>query len=107
MTRKRGITRLSKLLLSRCASYDSDMIEVYRVIRHSKSTIRISRHRKGNKHRDRVWGEARIHELSDKHFTRMFRLNRVAFNDLLQKISPLLPGIPMVWKRYRCLEGWF
>ena len=52
MTRKRGTTRLSKLLQSTCASYDSDMIETYRVVRHSKSTIRISRHRKGNKHRD-------------------------------------------------------
>ena len=92
MTRSRGTIRLSRLLSSTSASYDSDTIDIFRVIRHSKSIIRIKRHRKGNKHRDRVWGEARIHELSDKHFTRMFRLNRVAFNDLLLKISHLLPG---------------
>ena len=44
-----------------------------------------------NKHRNRGWLNDAFNELSEFEFTRMFRLNRVAFDDLLTKITDLMP----------------
>ena len=47
--------------------------------------------KKANKHRDRGWSIEAMEMLEDHEFTRMFRLNRQAFNDLLQKITLIMP----------------
>ena len=49
-------------------------------------------HRGGNRHRSRGHLEADLdNNLTDAEFTRMFRLNRQCFNDLLAKITVVMP----------------
>jgi len=49
-------------------------------------------YRKANRHRERGWvSDAMDTTLSDIEFTKMFRLSREAFNDLLEKISNVMP----------------
>lgn len=91
----RGAVRRARIakLINQNNEYDEYLTlisQLHGLAIHSNHSKRSRIGRKGNKHRDRAWGEARINELSDKHFTRMFRLDRVAFNDLLQKISTIL-----------------
>ena len=73
------------------AAFDT-LVDLLRISRHSKSKRkdRERRRRNKNEHRERM-SRNRIDNLPDRVFTRMFRLNRIAFNDLLQKITEVMP----------------
>ena len=58
----------------------------------SKKARKTVVYRKANRHRERGWvSDAMDTTLSDIEFTKMFRLSREAFNDLLEKISNVMP----------------
>jgi hypothetical protein len=50
------------------------------------------RHKETNRSREHGFALNEMELLSDKEFTRMFRLNRSGFNHLLEKISPAISG---------------
>ena len=63
------------------------------ILRNKRRKVRrVVIHRYGNKHRHRGHLEHDLdNDLTDAEFTRMFRLNRESFNDLLVKITEVMP----------------
>ena len=64
-----------------------------------------SKRRSGIRFRDRAYAINEMDSMSDSHFTRMFRLNRIAFQYLLHLLDPLLSCKPSLHHQTYCNRG--
>lgn len=79
------------------------MAEMEEVEAASRAKPTFSNRKAAPRNRNRSYAIQEMDDLSDKEFTRMFRLNREAFYWLLNKITPLIaPNASQVGNRYHC-----